>query len=488
MYAYKKTVTGITDSRKKNESDNRDARYLLHIIESCIQVNDKTYLPVLIASVKDDLLIPKEYEEEEFSSVINNLDVKLSLMATELLRVGYSKPYLYYFFKSIKKNQAGIPFEDAFNQLQSKFTVVQQYEDFVIIRLYFPKDDIPEMENMHDEVPAEYYDNMEEYLQGFFKKARMRRFYIVREKAVDTYAALQKARMELSQDLDKNNLRMVHISDMSVVAYTKDGEFCFRREFYYGLGNSRKGTNILPDIMRQIDESVLISKDIKVRLHAALRHLRVGDDQTEIEQRFLNYWIGLEFIFSTPRSGDSTFSRIMEKFPTIKTLYYLKRNVSDLDSRLREKTLIDNDNSFGGLSEDQMDAAFNGTSDVLLKYRIKRMKSHLHNQDKVKEYYTKHIKNLQWHLSRIYYYRNELVHEAAIKHNIDGVTSNLRSYLVFMLNLLLDYCSYQFSMPSATPVEMDNFFWRYELLWMKYTPEYTKEGFLALEIPESIVK
>ena len=178
----------------------------------------------------------------------------------------------------------------------------------------------------------------------------------------------------------------------------------------------------------------------------------------------------------------------MDKFPTIKTLFYLKRNVSNLDSRLREKGLLNENNSFGKLSDVDKDNAFNRTTDILLKYRIKRMKSHLHHHDKVKDYLDIHIKNLTWHLSRIYHYRNEFVHEAAIKNSIEGVSDNLRSYLVFMLNLLIDYCNSQLQLPKSIPATMDNFFWQYELLCNKCTPEYDKDAFLALQIPESYVR
>ena len=80
------------------------------------------------------------------------------------------------------------------------------------------------------------------------------------------------------------------------------------------------------------------------------------------------------------------------------------------------------------------------------------------------------------------------MHEAAIRQNIEGVTNNLRSYLVFMLNLLLDYCKLQLQNPQGEGVTMDNFFWYYELLWLKYTPEYQKDGFLSLDVPEELVK
>lgn len=73
-------------------------------------------------------------------------------MATELIRRGYSKPYLYSYFKTIKGHAIGVPFTDAFDQLQSKFNTVHEYQDEVIIRMNFQNDSVPVMENVVEEL------------------------------------------------------------------------------------------------------------------------------------------------------------------------------------------------------------------------------------------------------------------------------------------------------------------------------------------------
>lgn len=485
---YKKKVCKIKDSRDKKESDNSEARYVLHLVSSAIAVNDNIYLAALISSIHDELLIEKKFSDKDFSNIISKFDMKISLFATELLRRGYSKSYLFFFFKSIKKNKDNIPFQKAFEQMQSKFKAVHLYQDTVIIRMNFNNKEIPIMENMFEEVPTEYMNVLQGFIKGIFKKETGRRFYIVKLDAVDTRSALQKARLRLSQALDRNNISTVHISNTGVVLYSKDDTILYRPEKCYEMCSLSNSKTILSDFMYKLDGFDSVTRDIKDRLNTALRHLRVGDEQTEVEQRFLNYWIGLEFIFSTPKSGDSTFSRLMEKLPKIMTLYYLKRNISDLDLRLREKKLLNDNESFGSFTQEQMDKMFEKATDILLKYRIKIMKSNLHSHEKIEKYLKRHEKNLQWHLSRIYHYRNELVHEAAIKQNVESITINLRSYLVFMLNLLLDYCNIQLQSPQNVPVATDNFFWYYELLWLKCTPEYDKDRFLELFIPEELVR
>ena len=96
---YSNKVKVIKDSREKKEWDNSEARYMQHLVSSSIAANDDNYLSALISSVRNDLLTVKTYQDEDFSSEIMKLEVKLLMLATELLRRGYSKSYLYFFFK-----------------------------------------------------------------------------------------------------------------------------------------------------------------------------------------------------------------------------------------------------------------------------------------------------------------------------------------------------------------------------------------------------
>lgn len=88
------------------------------------------------------------------------------------------------------------------------------------------------------------------------------------------------------------------------------------------------------------------------------------------------------------------------------------------------------------------------------------MKSHLHHKDKIKKYIDNHETHLLQHISRIYRLRNELVHEAALKQDIENVASNLRFYLVFVLNQMIDYFSDKTT--NVKPKSMLQFFWSYE--------------------------
>lgn len=485
--AYQRNVSKIKDNKDKTERDIQDANCTLRLVSTFIEKNDQIYLQKLVSAIEEDLFNATIYSDNDFVPVIESLDIKLSKMATELIRRGYSDRSLYFYFRSVKTNANGISFQDAFDQIKNKLCTVNPHKYTVIVRLESNKT-IPHVDHLENEVPAQYIDQLGDAFKGFLKRHERKRFFVTNVKAADMYSALNNARTQLSQILDRNIMGNIQISNQAIVTYKKGRSFINNSiSYYYDNDNNQSSSNQLTIIMKQIDDSTVISQEIKDRLNTALRHLRVGDSQTEIEQRFLNYWIGLEFIFATPKSGDSTYSRMVTMFPQIKTLYYLKRNIEDLDLRLKERGLLDNQ-SFASLSDNEIDDAFNQTQDILLKYRIKCMKSNLHHRDKIEKYLKRHIKNLTWHLSRIYYLRNELVHEAAIKQRMDSITNNLRSYLVFMLNLLLDYCKQNYRRRNSNNVVvMDAFFWSNQILWEKCTPEYKKEEILSISMPEKIV-
>ena len=219
-----------------------------------------------------------------------------------------------------------------------------------------------------------------------------------------------------------------------------------------------KDKHSLHEKLRSINDNSIISKDVKDRITAAIRHLRIGDCQSEIEQQFINYWIALEFIFASPSSNESTFERIKKFFIEISQACYIKRTILYLNTWLIKAHKIDKEEYYWEKAD--VDTFIKSIDNILLKYRLLNMKSHLRNKDSIKKYLTQHKKNLEQHITRIYRLRNELIHEAAIKQDIVNVTSNLRSYLIFVLNqLIFHFSSSNYDMKSR---EMMQFFLTYE--------------------------
>ena len=265
------------------------------------------------------------------------------------------------------------------------------------------------------------------------------RYYIVEKKALDTGIVTRLAYEELSNDFDFNLENIATLKMPSTALVINETFIRNEKVYYFDNGEDIVVTESQPlgEAINNIKQKTL-SKDIQDRLCSALRHLRIGDQQTEIEQRFINYWIALEFIFASPRSSESTFERIKKYLPEVLECCYVKRNILYINKWLRGKRLLEDSASWDELSDQERDTII-GKVDILTRYRLLKLKARMHHTDKMLEYIKNHRNNLEFHVTRIYRLRNELIHEAAIKQDMVNVTSNLRFYLVFILNQLIAF-------------------------------------------------
>ena len=66
------------------------------------------------------------------------------------------------------------------------------------------------------------------------------------------------------------------------------------------------------------------------------------------------------------------------------------------------------------------------------------------------------------HLIRIYHFRNMLIHEAAINQDIEGITSNLRYYLYFVIEQMILFYT---TTKMDKLLSIDDFFYEYKLIY-----------------------
>ena len=149
-----------------------------------------------------------------------------------------------------------------------------------------------------------------------------------------------------------------------------------------------------------------IAKDVKDRLRSALRHLRMGNDETDAGQQLVNYWVALEFLFSSPRSSESTIKRLEQNLTNILTSGYVKRRVEYLnDKMVKNKTLAEGD-KWWLLDEAGINVLISQQKSLLMKHHLQQMKSCLcGNSEKAKEFINNHRDHLVWQIYRAYRYR-----------------------------------------------------------------------------------
>lgn len=453
---------------KKDELIIDKSEKVIFWADEIYNTNDSSYLGVLLNAIRSLVMTDDEFQDEDFMTRFSSFDSLLSSFACELLRRGYSKVFLYKYFKTMSVNRNHLPFEVSFNRMYDKFINPNSNNYKVIIRLEFNTKQAADIATDHldsllEIIPEETagIDKLPNYYRNGIGNIR---FFIIDEEALDSHSAAIKANDELQIQLDS---QQEHIKDMKLPSQAlvlqnvgDDIKLMTERFFILDTGGEfmRFEENRLHQELENIRNNNNIEKDVKDRLMASLRHLRIGDGQTDIDQQFVNYWIALEFIFSSSSKNDNTYQRIKDHLVSILSTCYLKRNLLYIKNWLVKTNLIlEGDDIVATINNDGF---VNDLENILLKYRMKKLKSHIINRDSIKKYVDLHKSNLLQHLSRIYRLRNELVHEAAIKQDIVNVTSNLRFYLVFVINQMVGFFSDVENDESKKT--MLKFFWNYE--------------------------
>lgn len=439
-------------------------------VEMCISINKTIYLKRLLEEIRKQLFFEGTIDDTNFSPTLREFDAYVSSFACELLRKGFSKKYLYSFFKYFKQNKYRIPFSEAFDKMCSTLVFGEKKRYTVVFKLNFPHDvsidtTITDFPNLKASIDESMKNSIIKEI-GYKEEGDRIRFYIMEIDALDSAMAARLCHDELSTifDFNLNTFKSVEVPSTALTFCPIDGidGYNVKLEKVFILDRGDMGMSedehSLYEKLKSIEQNPIISQDVKDRIIAAIRHLRIGDCQSEIEQQFINYWIALEFIFASSLSKESTFDRIKKFFIEISQACYIKRNILYLNIWLIKTHRIQEDEYYW--EKNDVNEFINSIDNILLKYRLLNMKSHLRNGESIKKYLAQHRKNLEQHITRIYRLRNELIHEAAIKQDIANVTSNLRSYLVFVLNQLIFYFnSSNYDMKSR---EMMQFFLTYE--------------------------
>ncbi|MBW4872389.1 hypothetical protein KZY59_12820 [Prevotella buccae] len=151
----------------------------------------------------------------------------------------------------------------------------------------------------------------------------------------------------------------------------------------------------------------------------------------------------------------------MYKGPLIHSLHCSEFVELTLNKWLRGKRVLEDNASWNTLSDEDRENIIRQV-DILTRYRLLKLKARMHNTENIKQYIKNHRNNLEFHITRIYRLRNELIHEAAIKQDMANVTSNLRFYLVFTLNQLIVFLTERED--STRELDISHFLGKFNIL------------------------
>lgn len=402
------------------------------------------------------------------------IDKSLNFLFSELIYRGYSKGFLYKLFyaifvKNLTNNKS---FEDHFNSFKerilgecSRYKVVFRID--TTQKVYEAISEIATLSNseLHDNIDSiESIVRENREMSNFNQQGSSRKFLIFEVESFDYLSALKRAKAELSEYLDVVNLGL---SDETLDIHGRilvidlrspergnfqhninflDGKYRVEKEHYLHFRQR------IPSILA----NQMISAETKEKIKSAVRYLRLGNQSTEVEHKFINYWIGLEYLFSNYES-QSTIVRLKDHFINAHQLAYTKRNLHSFVKVFSQLSSADKELVEAYRSEDEeflnVEDFYKQIEDNLLNkyplltYRAMKLRKWLFQPGKAanaKEYLETHTNNLEIHFTRIYRLRNEIIHDAATNTNNELITSNLRYYLTFILNELITFFSSSF--------------------------------------------
>jgi hypothetical protein len=428
-------------------------------------------------------------------------------LVSELLNYGWSKQYIHKYVKG--KFAQSSNFDQSWQDFEHEFSGSPNKDIVIVFKLHGVADKLSkfngdELKPQLNEVYLPAYDRIikDEKLEKWLRPYGTYRFMVIQTDALDFQQAMKKAKAELSNLLDLMHLgysetkltvdsfALVYNTsklkrfDLYPINYAIDGAFKSDTSNYRQLKNK----------VELIKSRSFVAHEAKDKIETAIRYLRAGSEALELEQKFLNYWIGLENIFSNNKPTDRTFERIVKFFTTAHSISYTKRNLTEFHKDIRRVGAL---RDVGVKSDTPIHyledvAVFDkiislGETYPLLSQRARVLKSaYFVNHEKRKIYLAKHCKNLERHLVRMYRVRNQLVHDAAIMQNIESVSGSLRYYLTFILNKLIDFLSDCKEKPlRANQVTMDDFFTHQELVWTNLKKNELKINEL-LQVPHSV--
>jgi len=399
--------------------------------------------------------------KKEYNEIIKKLLYLIDFFYIELINNNFSKQHLYKLIQSLfiyyKKNDSNFDiqfnlFKKLISKEDEKYTIIFTLDDnslkftdlSKINSTYFFVD--ARFRNVNKNLISERGNK---YLEKY--KSNFQIGLIIKTK--DHYKATQLSIDQISRDLDIYHLAlnnktysinpqclvigeiMPSKADTVPINYQIDGYFRSNIDIY----------NYIVDKINEIKESN-IDKDSYQKILSAIRYFRTGTESPELETKFLNYWIGLEFIFNSFSNDEKTITRIRNYFKKIHSLVYIKRNLYDFHKSLKRVELDSiipdyDDNLKYLLNNLTFQIIVNNSKNQLLIDRALYYQKWFQEPNQIVSAIRKHQENLDWNITRLYRIRNEIVHNAAIKNGIYVHISHLKYYLTFTLNSIMDFMS-----------------------------------------------
>ncbi|KAF2512686.1 hypothetical protein EYY60_06140 [Flavobacterium zhairuonense] len=480
------------------------------IVQACriILQENSNYLEYLFDEIENSL---NNFDDTQSDDLIYNEIKKvllhLNYLFTELINKGYAKNYLYNLFQVlfIYKKDANYGFSERYNEWITLKN--RQAENFkVLFSIQSHNFEISQLQKIdpnylviNKKIRKEFKPIVSQRVYDFLEDNKMSKMIALKVSSLDPFKALEITREKLSKDLDLyhlgHNSLSIDIYDKAAVIGEEDPSKSRTIPVNYQIDAYIDYTeNSFERLLNKIKKinSNNIDADSYDKIFSAIRYLRTGGESPELETKLLNYWIGLEYIFTSFNAEEKTIDRIRKYYSTSHSLIYAKRNLLDFHNTLRrhnlDQSITDFDDSLLYLTKNnKYNEIIANTDNELLKFRALYFQKWVQDPSNISTAIRKHSENIRWNLTRLYRIRNEIVHNAAIKNNIHVNISHMKYYLTFILNSILDFMSNDaIDMDGDNKITIDDFFIAQDIMFGSLRSQKLEE-YLKVRLPRQIL-
>jgi hypothetical protein len=484
----------INNKEKKNNDIIRELEYVVKVLLE----ENKDYLEKLANHILDEIKLKNSTTDIEELDKLNSL---ITFLITELLDNQFHKTNIHdKFWEFFIKNKEKKSFEILFNNFIQFFLSHSSEKFEVIFRLMnigkLKLNNVIDGKILSNENLLKIGNYNETSKQFVTKKNDI--YISFEEEGRGFFGALTSSKAKMAFLLDILNLsyhnRKVNLYEFALIINENKVSDADTKPIFYETDGEYKVGDIekFNESLNKILKNNKITPETKQKIISGVRYLRVGNESIEFEQKFVNYWLGLEYIFSTyEKEAKSSFSRIEEYFTICHSLIYVKRNFIEFHQdivRLKIEKQIPNYNNNDPISYLSDTKTFDDiiknlfTDYPLLAFRASQFRKLFIEKKDVKKFIEQHQSNLKWNLGRAYRIRNEIVHDAAIHTDIGQITTHLRYYLTFILNNIL-YFFTQSTKIDESQTSIEDYFIHHKTLFDNLCNQQDIKEFLQINIP-----
>ena len=466
-HALRFTSISLEYYRKLLQNANKKASYSRIIQASRLVIKDNIEYSLTLLHELEKLLIAadKEDDYDEQTKLLSFTEYSI----IELVNLGYTKQYLYNYIRTIMVFAGGATwsFTNRFGEFKKLF--FREPEEYTVIFKIdsdqFQFRELYRIDNEYIQITKRFRAiaklSVSRQVSQYLEDNKHGKLVGLAVQSLDHYKAIDIARERLSKDLDLYHLGFSGIRNsidkQAAVIGKSNPDKASTAPSNYQLEGFTRGNeeifNLMLDKVNKMKTNNVSGESIE-KIYAGFRYLRMGSEANELETKLLNYWIGLEFAFTSFVVENKTIDRIRTFYPVCHALIYVRRNLFDFHKALSRLNVslgeIEVTDDLTYLSNfHTYDKIVANSQSILMQCRARQIQTWISNPANLERKLHSHIENIKWNISRLYRTRNEVVHNAATKSNITANVSHLKYYLTFILNSMLEFL-------AESPVDTDD--------------------------------